>query len=91
MLFMVIERFRGGSPDAVGARFRERGRLMPEGSGVAYVASWMSVDGSCCYQLMEAPSRGALDPWIANWQDLVEFEVVEVRTSAEFWAERAPR
>jgi len=88
MLFMIVERFRGGTPDAVGARFKERGRLMPEGAGLAYVASWMAADGSCCYQLMDAPSRRALDGWMANWNDLVEFEVVEVKASAEFWSGR---
>lgn len=88
MLFMVIERFRAGNPDAVGERFRARGRMMPEGAGVEYVTSWMAADGSCCYQLMQSPDRDALDPWIARWNDLVEFEVLPVQTSAEYWAER---
>lgn len=88
MLFMVIERFRGGDPGAVGRRFREKGRMIPEGSGVAYVASWMTADGGACYQLMESPSRAALEPWLAAWRDLVDFEVVEVKTSADFWAGR---
>ena len=91
MLFMVIERFGsaggGGGIDAVGARFRERGRLMPD--DVTYQASWVDLAGTVCYQLLEAPTRAALDPWIRAWEDLVEFEIVEVRTSAEFWAERA--
>ncbi len=90
MLYMVIERFKGGNPSAVGERFKLRGRLMPEDSGLAYIASWMSVDGSCCYQLMDSPSRAALDPWIANWADLVDFEVVPVQSSADFWAARPP-
>ncbi|MFN0010887.1 MAG: DUF3303 domain-containing protein [Phycisphaerales bacterium] len=90
MLMMVIERFRAGSAAAVGERFRSRGRLMPQGCGVEYVASWMAADGASCYQLMEAPDRESLDPWMANWADLVEFEVVAVRTSAEFWAVASP-
>lgn len=85
---MVIERFKGGDPSAVGARFQLHGRLMPEGTELAYVASWMATDGTCCYQLMEAPSREALDPWMANWSDLVEFEVVGVMSSVEFWGNR---
>jgi len=89
MLYMVIERFRGGNPGAVGARFRERGRMIPEGSGVVYVSSWIGVDGVVCYQLMEAPDREALDGWITAWVDLVEFEVVEVLASAAYWAGRA--
>jgi len=89
MLFMVIERFRGaaGGIDAVGARFRERGRLMPD--DVLYRASWVDPAGTVCYQLMEAPSRAALEPWTRAWEDLVEFEIVEVATSADFWAGRA--
>ena len=88
MLFMVVERFKDGGPARVGERFAARGRMMPEDAGVAYVASWMAADGSCCYQIMEAPDRAALDPWIANWSDLVEFEVVPVVVSAEYWAGR---
>ncbi|MCC6677530.1 MAG: DUF3303 family protein [Phycisphaerales bacterium] len=90
MLYMVIERFKGGDPSAAGERFMLRGRLMPENSGLAYIASWMAADGSRCYQLMESPSRAALDPWIANWADLVDFEVVPVQSSADFWATRPP-
>jgi hypothetical protein len=37
---------------------------------------------------MESPCREALEPWLANWRDLVEFEVVAVETSAEFWRRR---
>ncbi len=61
---------------------------MPEDAGLQYIASWMTADGARCYQLMEAPSRAAFDGWIANWSDLVDFEVVEVKTSAEFWSSR---
>lgn len=86
MLFMVIEHFRAGHPRTVGERFRARGRLMPEGSPIAYVASWMSADGTRCYQLMESPTREHLDPWIAQWNDLVDFEVHAVQASAEYWA-----
>lgn len=88
MLFMVIETFRAGQPDEVGARFKAQGRLMPAAAKLKYVASWMTADGARCYQLMEAPSRSALDGWIANWADLVSFEVVAVKTSADFWLER---
>lgn len=88
MLYMIVETFRSGTPDQVGDRFKAKGRLMPEGANLQYVASWMSADGARCYQLMEAPSRRALDGWIANWSDLVDFEVVEVQPSAEFWASR---
>jgi hypothetical protein len=88
MLHMVIERFRSGGPDEVGARFRSRGRLIPEGLAVGYVASWMMNDGSGCFQIMEAPSAEALRPWMDRWRDLATFEVVPIQVSAEFWATR---
>ena len=88
MLYMVIERFRGGTPDAVGERFRRLGRLMPDGLGLSYISSWIASDGTHCYQIMEAPDRAALDPWIANWSDLVDFDVTPIAVSADYWAER---
>ena len=81
MLFLVIEHFRGGDAAPVYARFRERGRLAPE--GLTYVASWVTADFEHCYQVMECADRALLDEWIARWSDLVEFEVVPVVTSAE--------
>lgn len=81
MQYMVVERFRGGRPGPVYARFRERGRLAPE--GLHYVTSWVSTAGDRCYQVMECEDRTLLDQWMAAWADLVEFEVVPVVTSAE--------
>ena len=89
MLFMIIEHFRGGDPAPVGARFRERGRMMPP--DVEYINSWLDPVGMCCYQVMQAPSRQALQPWLDAWSDLVDFEVIPVQTSAEFWASRPGR
>ena len=40
MLFMVIERYRDGQAPAVYRRFRDRGRMAPE--GVKYVSSRVS-------------------------------------------------
>jgi hypothetical protein len=88
MLFMVIERFRPGSAPDVYRRFRERGRLAPE--GLRYVASWVDLGFTRCYQVMEADDEALLAGWIANWSDLVDFEVVPVRTSAEAAAAIAP-
>ncbi len=85
MLFMVIESFRSGDARPVGERFRRRGRMMPQ--SVTYHASWVDVAGKRCFQLMEALDEAALREWIANWSDLVDFEVVPVMTSAQFWAE----
>ena len=85
MLFMVIENFKGNI-EAVGERFRQRGRMLPE--GVVYHASWIEADGSRCFQVMEAPTREALDAWIERWRDLVDFEVISVLTSTDYWQTR---
>lgn len=59
---------------------------MPD--GLSYVASWMTLDGSQCYQLMETPTLELLDEWMSNWSDLVNFEVIQVENSSDFWAKR---
>ena len=79
--FMVIERFRQGDARPVYERFRDRGRLAPD--GLTYVASWVDTELCCCYQVMEARAPGLLEEWMSRWQDLVEFEVHEVISSAE--------
>jgi Protein of unknown function (DUF3303) len=81
MLYMVIETFRGGDPGPVYRRFRERGRLAPD--GLRYVASWVSDDLRTCWQVMECDDRALLDAWIAQWEDVVAFDVTPVVTSAE--------
>lgn len=70
---MVIEQFRNGDAAPVYRRFRERGRLAPE--GLAYVSSWDNEALSTCYQVMEAPDRSLLEEWMRHRSDLVEFEV----------------
>jgi hypothetical protein len=84
MLIMVIERFHNGDAKAIGERFRRDGRMLPP--EVAYIASWVDAKQMRCFQLMEAPGVESLQPWITHWQDLVEFEVVPVLTSQDFWA-----
>ena len=81
MLYMIVERFRNGDPTPVYARFRERGRLAPE--GLRYVSSWVDETLTTCWQVMETDDRKLLDEWIAAWDDLVAFEVIPVVTSQE--------
>jgi hypothetical protein len=81
MLFLVIEHFRNGDPGPVYARFRERGRLAPD--GLRYVSSWVTTDYAHCYQVMECDDRALLDQWISAWNDIVEFVVLPVVTSAD--------
>ena len=89
MQFVIIENFRGGDPVPVYRRFRDRGRLAPD--GLRYVASWVTEDLTRCYQVMECDDRRLLDEWIENWRDIVDFEVIPAMTSAEAAAAVAPR
>jgi len=79
--YMVIERFRNGDARPVYERFRERGRIAPD--GLSYVASWVDAELQCCYQVMQTDDPALLDQWMRHWRDLVEFEVHEVITSDE--------
>ena len=78
---MVVERFRGGDAVPVYRRFRDQGRLAPE--GLRYIASWVTLDMTTCYQVMECDDRALLTQWTDRWSDLVDFEVIEVKTSAD--------
>ena len=86
---MVIEHFRAGRAVEVYRRFRDRGRMAPE--GLTYIDSWVDLDFQRCFQVMEAESEDHLRAWTRNWDDLVDFEIVPVRTSAEAAAAISPR
>src|SRR6266851_5522729 len=81
MLFMVIERFRDNSAAAVYRRFREKGRILPD--GLQYVDSWVEVSGNRCFQLMECDDVQLFQQWVAHWNDLVDFEIVAVQCSKD--------
>ena len=81
MLYMIIENFKNQDPLPVYRRFRDRGRLAPE--GLQYVSSWVDEKLERCFQLMETSDRRLLDEWIANWSDIVEFEICPVISSKE--------
>ena len=81
MLYMVIERFREGAAPEIYRRFRERGRMAPE--GLEYVASWVDHEFRTCWQLMKTEDPKLFEPWVEAWKDLGDFEIVPVRTSAE--------
>jgi len=89
VLFMVIEHFRPGRAADVYRRFRDHGRLAPP--QVRYLSSWVDFEFRRCFQVMEAESEELLREWIANWEDLCDFEIVPVRTSAEAAAAIAPQ
>ncbi len=81
MLFMVIERYRDRDAKAIYRRFKEKGRMMPE--GLKYVGSWIEANFDRCFQVMECDDARLLQQWVVEWQDLIEFEVIPVVTSKE--------
>jgi Protein of unknown function (DUF3303) len=88
MLYMVVERFKAGDPQPIGERFRRCGRLLPD--GVTYHDSWIDSTGTRCFQLMESPNTALLSEWISLWVDLIDFDVVPVVPSREFWETHIP-
>ena len=79
MHYLVIERFKDAP--AIYERLSEKGRMMPE--GLNYVSSWIDHNFKTCWQVMETEDFVLLERWIDNWKDLMEFEIIPVRPSAE--------
>ena len=79
MLYMVTEHFKDAP--AIYRRFRQKGRMMPD--GLNYISSWVDTEFQVCYQLMETKDVTLFERWTENWDDLMEFKIVPVRTSAE--------
>jgi Protein of unknown function (DUF3303) len=79
--YMVIETYTRG-PGPVYARAAEQDRMLPD--GLAYLDSWVDEHTlGRCFQLMEAEDPDLFGQWVANWSDLVEFEIVPVVGSSE--------
>jgi hypothetical protein len=81
MLYMIIEKFHPGKVKSLYQRYADKGRMLPE--GVNYINSWIDIQISICYQLMESDSEQKIHVWIQCWDDLADFEVIPVITSAE--------
>jgi hypothetical protein len=89
MLYRLVEHFREGDPLPVYRRFREHGRMAPK--GLRYVGSWITEDLGRCFQVMDCDEPSLLEQWMTRWEDLIEFEVIPVITSADAVAAVAPR
>jgi len=81
MQFMVVERFRNQDAKAIYRRLRERGRMMPE--GLTFVSSFVAADLSRCFQVMACDDVVLLQRWVAQWSDIMEFEIVPVVAGKE--------
>lgn len=79
--YMVIEHFAPNAKEKIYQRFREKGRMLPE--GLNYIDSWLEKDGDRCFQLMETNEPSLFDRWMENWRDLVRFEIVELGEKPE--------
>jgi len=55
--------------------------MLPE--GLKYIDSWVEPNYDRCFQLMETDDPALFDQWIANWDDLMDFEIIPVITSKE--------
>jgi hypothetical protein len=89
MLYMIVETFRDGDALPVYRRFRDQGRMAPD--GLKYVASWVTKDLRRCFQIMECDDPSLVGQWMARWEDVTEFDVIPVITSEQAAAVVAPR
>lgn len=80
MQYMVVETFKAGMRSFVYERLREKGRMLP--AGLRYTDSWVERDGDRCFQLMATEDRELFDTWTAQWDDLVDFEIIPVTPSS---------
>jgi Domain of unknown function (DUF3303) len=78
---MIVERFHMGKVKTLYKRFEEKGRMMPE--GLNYIDSWIDENVTTCYQVMETDSVEKLHTWFSHWNDLADFEIIPVITSAQ--------
>jgi hypothetical protein len=86
---MVIEHFASGRAPNIYRRFRDNGRMQPD--ELRYVSSWVDFEFNRCFQLMETDDESLLHEWMSHWDDLMDFEIVPVRTSDEARTAIEPR
>jgi hypothetical protein len=76
---MIVEHIKDAA--AVYQRLWDRGRILP--NGLVLVSVWFDEDVERGYRLMQTHDRRLLDEWMANWTDLINFEVYHVITPEE--------
>jgi len=81
MTYMIIEKFHPGKVRELYARLRTHGRQLP--GGVVYVHSWIDEKMETCYQLMESDTPEKIQEWVKCWQDVADFTIIPVISSAE--------
>lgn len=81
MTYMIIETFKQGKVKEIYQHLEEKGRMQPV--GLTYINSWIDENMEKCYQVMETDSIDKIHQWISNWDDVMEFDIVPVISSAE--------
>ena len=74
--YIVVERFKDGSIEAIYDRMASNGRMLPE--GLYYLNSWVNREKHVCFQLMETETPELFDDWFSFWSELVDFELFPV-------------
>jgi hypothetical protein len=82
-LYLVVEHFRNEDAVPIYRRFRVT-------EGLTCISSWIDEKLKRCYQVTETPDRVLLDEWMANWNDIMEFEVYPVITPEQAVEKIAP-
>ena len=82
MLLMIIERFKDDDMLPIYQRLASEGRMFPE--GLNYIDSWVEINFSRCFQLMECDDLRLVQEWILKWRGLgASFEIIPVVSSKE--------
>ena len=81
MIYLVIEHFHEGDARKAYERAARDGRGLPE--GLEYIDSWVDLEYSRCFQIMDTDDQDLLARWQQGWTDLIRFEVIPVQTSQE--------
>ena len=76
MTFLIIENFKKDKVKALYLRLEKEGRLLPE--GIQYLSSWIDLDITTCYQVMQADTLGQIQEWLLEWEGFAEFEIIPV-------------
>jgi hypothetical protein len=54
---------------------------MPD--GLSYVDSWIEATFDRCFQVMETDDPELFRTWTSQWDDLMDFEIIPIVSSAE--------
>ncbi len=72
--YRIIERLHDRDTVPVYRRFRENGRLKPD--GFEHISSWVTADVRSCYQIMATDDPNLMEELISHCSDFVNFEIL---------------